>query len=497
MGCSLLFLGRVGVLFFTQNGYSSLRLNSLGKFITISLTFTRRKSRLTFSAANQTQNLTNPIMKRNIASQLIALSIAIFITACGQTQKQNETLASELSVENPDLETIEEPGLRIIEPTIGSTPDISVNAKKNFERIKEFRDKIDSIINTYPDYEAAQEHLTEQQIEIWENEEEYFEKDNLYVGTFGCSWYCGCNLESISASSTLAPYKNLDYKAENIHDFSLRTAWVEGVDGYGIGEGITFRFGEHSAPITTVIIYNGYMKSDKVWQDNSRVKQLKFYVDDKPVALLNLKDIKSEQIFAIDTLQRVDADRELYLKFEITDVYKGDKYDDVAISEIEFDGFGVHCFAQGTLVKTPNGEVEIEKLGVGDSVISYNALTKKTETATILELASQKHHNLYELNFSGTKLTVTEDHPFFLEDQYFSIMANHKYGLATATLNKGQQINFLIDGKIQTLALTDITKIDRCEMTYTITKLDRNKLFFANGACVATEEVSPRLAGNN
>src|SRR5690554_46099 len=434
-------------------------------------------------------------MKRNIAHHLIALSSVIFIVACGQNREQNETIAREESEESPNVETLAEPSLRIIEPTIGFTPDISENAKKNLERTKELFAKIDSIINSYPDYETAQEHLSERQIEIWENEEEYSKEDHLYVGTFGCSWYCGGGPDKIVTSSTLAPHKSLDYKAENIHDFSLRTAWVEGVDGYGIGESITFRFPKESPAVTAAEIFNGYMKSDKVWQDNSRVKQLKLYVNDKAYALLNLKDIKSKQIFAIDTLQGTDSD--LYLKFEITDVYKGDKYDDVAISEIEFDGIKVHCFAKGTMVKTPEGEIEIEKLEVGDNVISYNAMTRTTETATILELASQKHHNLYELNFSGTKLTVTDDHPFFLEDQYYSIKPNHKYGPATATLNKGQQINCLIDGKIKTLSLTDITKLDRCEITYTITKLDRNKLFFANGACVATEEVSPRLARNN
>lgn len=384
--------------------------------------------------------------------------------------------------------------LKVIEPTIGFTPDISDDAKKNLERLKMMFAKVDSIINSYPNYETAKKHLTVRQIEIYENEEEYNKEDHLDVGSWGCSWYCGGGPDSIFASSTLSPNKTLDYKADNIHDFSLRTAWVEGVNGYGVGESLTFRFAKKSPPVTTVELYNGYMKSDKVWQDNSRVKQLKLYVNNKPYALLNLKDIKSKQIFAIDTLQGVDS--ELYLKFEIVDVYKGDKYDDAAISEIEFDGIGVHCFAKGTLISTPSEQVEIEKLIVGNKILSFNELTNSVETSTILELANQKHHNLYELTFSDNTLTVTDDHPFYFNGQFYSIKVNSKYGQHTQLLEKGQQVSFLINGQLQTLELTAIKRLELCETTYTIAKLDKNKLFFANGACVSTEEIVTTTAQN-
>lgn len=95
----------------------------------------------------------------------------------------------------------------------------------------------------------------------------------------------------------------------------------------------------------------------------------------------------------------------------------------------------------------------------------------------------------YELNFSGRTLTVTDDHPFYFNRQFYSIKANNKYGQQTQLLQKGQSINFLTNGQLQTFELTEIKQLNLCETTYTITKLDRNKLFFANGACVATEEI--------
>lgn len=436
-------------------------------------------------------------MKQLTTFKLIALTALFLITSCGQKEQNIEIQTREQPQEREEAQqqtetTIQEdensnPNLKILEPTMGFTPDISVDAKKNLKRLNELFDKIERIIESYPDYETAKQHLTERQIEIWENEEEYAKEDHLDVSTWGCSWYCGGGPDRVSSSSTLKATKNIDYVADNAHDFSLRTAWVEGAKGYGIGESITFQFAKLSPPVTTIEIFNGYMKSDEVWQNNSRVKQLKLYVNDEPYALLNLKDSKSKQIFAIDTLQGIDKD--LFLKFEIMDVYKGDKYEDVAISEIEFDGTGVHCFVKGTLISTPNGNLAIEKLEVGDKILSFNESTQKVEVATVLELASQKHHNLYELNFSGTRITVTDDHPFFNNGQFYSVQENNKYGIRTKPLKKGQPIDFLVGQNIQSKELTAIKKLDTCEMTYTITKLDKNKIFFANGAGVATEGI--------
>jgi hypothetical protein len=433
--------------------------------------------------------------KPTLASLLLAA--ALLFAACGQNQSTADSTDSNATKVSEKTNEKANENLKIIEPTIGYTPDISENAKQNLVRMKQLFDKIDSTINSYPDYETAQKHLTPRQIEIWENQDEFIKEDYLGVGAMGCSWYCGGGPDSIFVSSVLAPNKNLDYKAENIHDFSLRTAWVEGAAGFGIGESVSYRFPRSAPPVTTVEIFNGYMKSDKVWQDNARVKQLKLYVNEQPFALLNLKDSKAKQLFDVGSLQ--NTEKELYLRFEIVEVYKGDKYEDVAISEIEFDGTGVHCFAKGTQISTPTGDIAIEKLTVGAAVLSYNPTTKKLEKTTVLALANQKHHNLYELNFEGQTIIATDDHPFYFEGQFFSILENNKYSQQmqaqqTQALKVGQAINFMRNGKMQTLKLTAIKPHEHCQMTYTITRLAKNNLFFANGACVMTEEIAHTTA---
>ena len=74
---------------------------------------------------------------------------------------------------------VEAEELKVIEPMIGYTPDISVNAKQN---ITELKRQVDSIVNSHPDYMIAVQHLNATQIFIYENFEEFASGDNLYVG---------------------------------------------------------------------------------------------------------------------------------------------------------------------------------------------------------------------------------------------------------------------------------------------------------------------------
>jgi hypothetical protein len=158
----------------------------------------------------------------------------------------------------------------------------------------------------------------------------------------GCSWYCGGGPYKITASSNLQSVSGVNYKADNIHDLNYRAVWAEGVEGSGIGEYVTYYFQANSPRITEVFIANGYVKTDKAWSDNSRIKRLKMYVNDKPYAILNLKDVKKLQSFKVGTVGRNNKGKNGTIKFEIAEVYKGDKYQDAVISELFFDGIDVH-----------------------------------------------------------------------------------------------------------------------------------------------------------
>lgn len=162
--------------------------------------------------------------------------------------------------------------------------------------------------------------------------------DHFYSSS--CSWYCGGSVDKITASSHLSPQGRFSYKPEHAHDFDWESAWVEGVNGDGIGQYLLYEF--PSGPrVTTVNILNGYVKTAKAWKENSRVKKLKVYYNNTPIAILNLEDSRSLQSFDIGVVGRLEG-KSWTLKFEILEVYKGTKYRDTAISEIYFDGIDVH-----------------------------------------------------------------------------------------------------------------------------------------------------------
>ena len=165
--------------------------------------------------------------------------------------------------------------------------------------------------------------------------------DDLYSGK--CSWYCGGVIDTITASSSLPASRTINYGPSNAHDFDHTTAWVEGANGPGIGESLTYEFPGGCPRITTVKILNGYVKSEKAWRENNRVKQLRIWYEGKPLAILDLEDTRDMQCFEVGTLGYNNSDAAKWqLRFEIVAVYPGTKYHDTAITELIFDGIDVH-----------------------------------------------------------------------------------------------------------------------------------------------------------
>lgn len=189
----------------------------------------------------------------------------------------------------------------------------------------------------------------------------------------GCSVWCAIGDYSCSAkaSSTLKSQGRFSYNPENLINGIRNNAWIEGVDGYGIGEyiEITKKYTCHTDLINyedidyrdfesmeqyqqyiesmdaqknrdidllTLCVVNGYAENMEKWMNNSRVKELKMYFNGKYVTNIELEDTISPQYIDISSLGlKAKSGEEISLKFEIADVYKGDKYDDTAITGIE------------------------------------------------------------------------------------------------------------------------------------------------------------------
>lgn len=157
-----------------------------------------------------------------------------------------------------------------------------------------------------------------------------------------CSWYCGGGNYKVRASSALADTNGLNYPASFANDLSYRTAWAEGVPGAGKGEYLEYFFKNKSPRVTHIIISNGFVKNETSWKNNNRVKKLKLYVNGLPFAILQLDDTRDDQVFETGLLGRRPDGKDLVLRFEILEVYKGQKFDDTVLTEIYFDGTDVH-----------------------------------------------------------------------------------------------------------------------------------------------------------
>ena len=221
--------------------------------------------------------------------------------------------------------------------------DFGITAQKNWEE----REKV---LKDLESQKKNWDNLTKEELKLFEKYDQTYYSMWDVIGD-GCSWYCGAGDYKVKTSSHLESQGDNSYEGNNISDFSYKTAWVEGKKGYGIGEFIEFSFVPEHPRITTIKIANGYVKSRKSWKNNSRVKKLKIFINDSIYGIINLKDVYSLQSIYLknpvgypprDDFENFQSIPNWKIKFEILEVYKGDKYDDTVISEIFFDGIDVH-----------------------------------------------------------------------------------------------------------------------------------------------------------
>lgn len=214
-------------------------------------------------------------------------------------------------------------GRFIYNPAIVETPNSVVDCKPSLEIKLDFSEK------------AIKEFDDDTRADIWD-----------IVGQ-GCSFYCGCDIGTQKASSTLPSQGKHSYKAGNIHDLDYSTAWVEGAKGKGIGEWVEYTLPANNPRITEICVVNGIVRTKKAWQENARVKVLDLEVNGKPYAKLHLNNTYTEQWFSVPPIgysdrEHLDGKQPLRLRFIIRDVYPGTKYEDTGITEIYFDGIDVH-----------------------------------------------------------------------------------------------------------------------------------------------------------
>lgn len=148
------------------------------------------------------------------------------------------------------------------------------------------------------------------------------------------------NWDKIESSSYLKPksseYPKDYYNVMKIDDGNEDTVWVEGVKGPGIGEWIkmwhiNWTREKKYCVVNAVWIKNGYMKNKELYYANNRVKKLRIEFSEGEQKVVELKDgVLDYQKIKLGEIKTK------WIKVVIIDVYKGSKYDDTCISELEF-----------------------------------------------------------------------------------------------------------------------------------------------------------------
>lgn len=129
-------------------------------------------------------------------------------------------------------------------------------------------------------------------------------------------------------SSVLSPQGKNTYGPENLMNPTGETTWCEGASGDGIGEYILMKW-NNPYTLKSIVLENGYVKSEKAFMDNNRVKRAKIETSCGVIMEINLKDQRETQRISFPY-----SVKPVWVKFTILEVYRGRKYRDTCISSI-------------------------------------------------------------------------------------------------------------------------------------------------------------------
>lgn len=288
---------------------------------------------------------------------------------------------------------------------------------------------------------------------------------------------CDQEVKALKASTVLAGQGKKSYGVFNVSDADPMSAWVEGKPDYGIGESF-----EVKAP-TLNKIYNGYQSSPKNWAENSRVKRFKVYKNNKPLCFLDLTDEMGAQHFELPGHNSANSEESSVFRFEIVDVYKGSKWQDVAISEI---GWSACCFVGTTAIETESENTQISDLVKGDHIYALNLNTGKVSTTQVEKMTKQTHLSVLKVQTSNKEINITFDHPLYIKDFGFSSLSRF---MRTKKIENYQELV----GKVELMVYDEERQETKFEPlvgleltngrfeTYSILKLKEGESFIANG----------------
>lgn len=186
---------------------------------------------------------------------------------------------------------------------------------------------------------------------------------------------------SITASSQLDIHtREKRYAPTNILDGKVNTVWAEGVAGDGVGEWIYLE-AEYGCSVDTVVLYPGFFKAG-YFQKNARPRKIKLSIGFKE-RIIEIPDKMERVVVKLGGSVPLTQ-----MKLTVLEVYRGSRWRDLCISEMEF-------YNRGEKITIAKREESADR---GDATIPAVDLNKKFTHVKINKLLTRGRIARYRIN---------------------------------------------------------------------------------------------------
>jgi hypothetical protein len=145
----------------------------------------------------------------------------------------------------------------------------------------------------------------------------------------------------IKTTTSAAASDGVTFDAKNLLDGNMKTCWMSTGDGKNEDLEVIIDLeeveGVNNAVLTYMYFFNGWRKDYHTWKDYSRIKKATMTVNDLPYGEITFEDTYKQQSIDFDRF-KIDRSRRCRIRIRITDTYKGAKFNQVALSDIQLVG---------------------------------------------------------------------------------------------------------------------------------------------------------------